>query len=260
MTILSWNIIRQCLWLGLFVLCGCIRPTPPVAPQPVQSPSELLARLDAVNNRYQTLQTSATIRIVTGDDQISASQFLLVQRPDRLRSEIFGPFTTPVLSLAADREQLSVFLPLQKKFQRGSATAANVARFTKLPLRIEDLVGIILVAPPRFSFEQSAVIATIGGDRLDLVAAGGVEQRFTFDAAGHLLQAVYLLSERIQLQVDYNAFDPARDDFPMTMQVTIPERQVVATMTFRESEINKEIPPERFVLKVPAGVKVQPLP
>jgi outer membrane lipoprotein-sorting protein len=40
----------------------------------------------------------------------------------------------------------------------------------------------------------------------------------------------------------------------------MPERQVVATMTFSDSVINVPIPPHNFVLKVPAGMKVQSLP
>jgi len=137
---------------------------------------------------------------------------------------------------------------------------ANIARYTRMPLRIEDLVGMILVAPPRFPFEQSSVAPVAAGDRLDLVATGGVEQRFTFDAAGNLLQAAYLLGERLQLQADYSGFTTGPENFPQRLQVSMPERQVVATMAFSDSVINVPIPPKNFILKVPAGMKVQSLP
>lgn len=256
-----------CKWLqrGLLLLFllffGCARPLPPELPLPSRSESQLLAQLDAVTSRYQSLQSSARIEVATGSETFAASQVLLVQRPAQLRSEIlFGPFATPVLSLSADQDQLSVYQPLKGTFAQGRASVANIARFTRLPLRVEDLVGMILVAPPRFPFEQSLVSRVAGGDRLVLVAAGGVEQRFTFDAAGNLLQAAYLLGERLQLQADYSGFDGRSKDFPQKLQVSMPERQVVATMTFSDSVINVPIPPENFILKIPDGIKVQSLP
>lgn len=252
-------VARHAALLLLFCVCGCARPAPPsLAPLP--STTELLARLDAVTSRYQTLQASARIRVVTEKENVVASQLLLVQRPDRLRSEVLGPFATPMLSLSADSETLAVHLPLQGTFYRGGASAANVARFTRMPLRVADLVGILLVAPPRFPFAQAAVSRSGSGERLDLSAPGGVEQRFTFDAAGHLLQAAYLIGERLQLQADYGEFDPARADFPAALQVAMPERQVSASIVFREIEVNATIPPARFTLPVPAGFEVKPLP
>jgi hypothetical protein len=207
------------------------------------------------------LQSSARIEVVTARETFAASQVLFVQRPAQLRSEIlFGPFATPVMSLSADQDQLSVYQPLKGTFAQGSASVANIARFTRMPLRVEDLVGMILVAPPRFPFEQSAVSAVAAGDRLVLVAAGGVEQHFTFDPAGNLLQAAYLLADRLQLQADYSGFDARLGGFPQKLQVSMPERQVVATMTFSDSVINVPIPPQHFVLKIPDGIKVQSLP
>ena len=250
------------LQVGFFLfLFGCARPLPPELPLPSRSESQLLAQLDAVTSRYQSLQSSARIEVVTARETFAASQVLFVQRPAQLRSEIlFGPFATPVMSLSADQDQLSVYQPLKGTFAQGSASVANIARFTRMPLRVEDLVGMILVAPPRFPFEQSAVSAVAAGDRLVLVAAGGVEQHFTFDPAGNLLQAAYLLADRLQLQADYSGFDARLGDFPQKLQVSMPERQVVATMTFSDSVINVPISPHHFVLKIPDGIKVQSLP
>lgn len=257
----SRNLLRIGLSLLFLSIFGCARPLPPELPLPSRSESQLRAQLDAVTSRYQSLQSSANIEVVSDSQSFAASQVLFVQRPAQLRSEIlFGPFATPVMSLSADQNQLSVYQPLQGTFFRGSASVANVARFTRLPLRVEDLVGMILVAPPRFPFEKSSVVRVTAGDCLVLVATGGVEQRFTFDVAGNLLQAAYLLGERLQLQADYSGFDARLGDFPRELHVSMPERQVVATMTFSDSVINVPIPPKSFVLKIPAGMKVQSLP
>jgi outer membrane lipoprotein-sorting protein len=253
--------MKMGLSLLLLFLFGCARPLPPELPLPSRNESQLQAHLDMVTSRYQSLQSSARIEVVTGNESFAASQVLFVQRPAQLRSEIlFGPFATPVMSLSADQDQISVYQPLQGTFAQGSASVANIVRYTRMPLRVEDLVGMILVAPPRFPFEKSSVFRIAAGDRLVLVAAGGVEQRFTFDAAGNLLQAAYFLGENLQLQADYSGFDAQAANFPQKLRVSMPERQVVATMTFSDSVINVPIPPHNFVLKVPAGMKVQSLP
>ena len=249
------------LLLLFLLLFGCARPLPPELPLPHRNEKQLLDHLETVTSRYQSLQTSARIEVVTGSETFAASQVLFVQRPAQLRSEILlGPFATPVMSLSVDQDQLSVYRPLQGTFAQGSASVANIARYTRMPLRVEDLVGMILVAPPRFPFEQSYASRVAAGDCLVLVAAGGVEQRFTFDTAGNLLQAAYLLGERLQLQADYSGFDTRSESFPQRLQVSMPERQVVATMIFSDSTINVPIPLHNFILKVPAGMQVQGLP
>lgn len=261
MTLVLFKQIRVGFLLLFGLICGCARPLPPELVLPLRSESQLLAQLEVVTSRYQSLQSSARIEVVTAKETFAASQFLFVQRPAYLRSEIlFGPFATPVMSLSADQEKLSVYQPLQGIFTEGSASVANIVRFTRMPLRVEDLVGIILAAPPHFPFEKSSVSRVIAGDRLDLVAEGGVEQRYTFNAVGNLLQADYLLGERLQLQVNYSGFDAQQEDFPQRVQVSMPERQVVATMTFSESVVNVPIPLKNFILKIPAGIKVQRLP
>lgn len=258
---MSVKLLKMVLPFLVLVVFGCARPVPPELPLPFRNESQLQAQLETVTSRYQSLQSSARIEVVSGSESFTANQVLFVQRPAQLRSEVlFGPFATPVMSLSADQEQLSVYQPLKGTFARGSASVANIARYTKMPLRIEDLVGMILMAPPRFPFERASVVRVAAGDRLVLTAAGGIEQRFTFDAAGNLLQAAYLLEERLQLQADYSGFELGSHDFPRKLQVSMPERQVVATMTFSDSVLNVPIPPHNFILKIPAGMKVQELP
>lgn len=258
----SFNLLRIYALLLSLVIFGCARrPLPSEIALPLRSESQLHAQLEMVTSRYQSLQSSARIEVVADKETFAASQVLFVERPARLRSEIlFGPFATPVMSLSVDQNKLSVYQPLKGTFAEGDASVANIARYTRMPLRVEDLVGMILVAPPRFPYEKSSVSRVAAGDRLDLIAAGGVEQRFTFDADGNLLQAAYFLAERLQLQADYSEFDAQRVDFPMKFHVSMPERQVVATMTFSDSVVNAPIPLKNFILKIPAGMKVQKLP
>lgn len=256
-----FSLLRLTPFLLSLCIFGCTRPQPPELALPLRSANQLLTQLDSTATRFQSLQSSARIEVVTGSESFAASQVLFVQQPTQLRSEIlFGPFATPVMSVSLDQDKISVYQPLQGTFAQGSASVANIARFTRMPLRVEDLVGMILVAPPRFPFERSAVSRVAKGDRLDLVTAGGVEQRFTFDGSGNLLQAAYLLGDRLQLLADYSGFAPRYGDFPQRLHIEMPERQVVATMTFSDSVVNVPIPAKTFMIKIPDGMKVQSLP
>ena len=168
MTSLSIRVLHGGILFLLVFVAGCVRPLPPetVLPLPLKSASELRNQLDIVSRRYQSLQSSARITVVTDKENFVASQVLFVQRPAQLRSEILlGPFATPVMSLSVDQGTLSVYQPLKGVFSAGRASVANIARFTRMPLRVEDLVGMILVAPPRFPFEQSSVLQLPAGDR-----------------------------------------------------------------------------------------------
>lgn len=257
------RLVRQIAFLLLILpFGGCIHaPRLSETALPLKSASELQAQLEGVIHRYHSLQTSAKMEVVTEKETYVASQLLFVQRPAQLRSEIlFGPFATPVLSLTVDKEKLSVYQPLQGKFSEGNASVANISRFTRMPLRIEDLVGMILLSPPQFPFEEISASRVGAGDLLVLVADGGVEQHFTFDDSGNLLQAAYFLAGRLQLQADYADFDMQQDNFPQQLKIAMPERQVSAAMTFSDSMVNKPIPSKNFSLKVPPGIKVQRLP
>lgn len=263
MTSLSIRVLQGGILFLLVFVAGCVRPLPPETVLPARSVGELRNQLDIVSRRYQSLQSSARITVVTDKENFTATQVLFIHRPAQLRSEILlGPFATPVMSLSVDQGKLTVYQPLKGVFLEGKASVANIARFTRMPLRVEDLVGMILVAPPRFPFEQSSVSQlTAGDDRLNLVAGGGgVEQRFTFDPAGNLLQAAYFLEDRLQLQADYSGFDALQGNFPNSLKVSMPERQIVATMTFSESVINESIPSDKFMIRIPEGIQVQGLP
>lgn len=247
----------------LLLAAGCAPTvTPTVKPVlPTLSVTELTERLDAASQRFFSVRGEARVKMASAGQNLTVSQVLLAQRPDRLRSEAMSPFGLPMMIMVADGRDLSVYLPTQGAFYRGEATVANVARFTRLPFRLDDLVGLLLYSVPRFPFQDSTVAMTETGYLLELTGGEGVVQRFGFDADGRLNQAAYLIDGQLRMQVDYADFDPAQQDFPRSLQLAVPDREVAVSIAFSaDTASNVELPRERFVLNPPPGVEPQPLP
>lgn len=252
--------ILLCLLVALPALSGCLR-RPVAVPPPVKPVEELAGYLAAAAERFQSLRGEARLRLESGEQNLSVTQVLLVQRPGSLRSETLNPlgFGSSLMVVAADGERLAVSIPTQGAFYQGESSPANLARFTQLPLRLEDLVGILLSDVPRFPFTHAVATVADGRDRLDLSSEGGVRQLFSFDSAGRLVEAALLIEDETRLRIAYGEFG-AVDAFPRTMTLTMPPRKVEVTLRFTDVTVNQLIPPEKFKLSPPKGVKVQSLP
>lgn len=248
-------------WVALVLFLGaCAAPRPSSPPSTLPDSAELLRRLADYEVRFAAMQGLAKMRIATAEKTLSFNQVLLVQKPDLLRCEVLSPFGSALLSLASDGETISVAVPGEQRFYRGPASAANVARFTQVPLRPADLVGILLWSLPRFPWQAAAVRRDGASELLVLSGEGGVVQEFTFDEAGRLVRGRYLVADEPRMQVEYREFTADRHDFPRRVELSFPSRQLTATLAILELDGLEPVPGERFSLRPPPGVDVTPLP
>jgi len=83
----------------------------------------------------------------------------VLEEPDRLRTEIMTGFGQLLLQLTSDGEVLSAFshTTVPGRFFRGSASAKNLALFTRIPLPAIDMVRLQLYDPPLIDFQRSEV-------------------------------------------------------------------------------------------------------
>ncbi len=236
----------------------------PKVPSPALSPvatGELLQRVKTCGTAIETVRGLAKVRLTSKERTLSASQVLLAAFPDRLRAESLSPFGSPLLVLASDGQDLDVLLPGEGRFLHGPASADNLRRFTRLPLRLEDLVGLLLYRPPLLSWRE--VRGGSGeGDRYRLFLDGpeGRRQVFTFDAALELTGAAYYNGADLLLEVDYSDFTPNKPQYPRQVALHLPAYGVEATIRFSEVALNAEIPAETFRLQPPPGAKIEELP
>lgn len=247
------------LMIGLLTACAPLPAPPP--PLPAGMARRLMARLDADARAFPSLRGLAKVRVHRGDRSFSASQVLLAQKPDRLRTEVLSPFGQPMLLMATDGRELEIQVPTEGRFYRGEATPAHLQRFTRLPLGVNELVHFLLYQVPLVGRDAAQVTAVPGGlYRLRLQGKGGVRQELFFDTQLHLLRTAYYREGKLLLRVHYGRFSGGAHPFPAAIDLEMPPEKTRASLEFSEVQTNVTIPASRFVLTPPAGAKILPLP
>jgi hypothetical protein len=220
----------------------------------------LLARIEAQAGAFNSLSSLAKVRISHPERNINANQVLFVQKPDRFRAEVLSPFGNPLLMTAANGRQLDAYIPGKGTFYRGDPDLENLQRFIPIPLRLTDLVHIILYDPLMIDFQVRQAALAEPGYRLDLLADNGVRQALLFDDRLRLLHTGYFVDDELQFQIEYHDFTDSVPAFPQSIEINMPLYRTAVSLSFREPEINPEIPEKRFSLTPPDGVIVQPFP
>lgn len=210
----------------------------------------------ATSRRHDTLQGIAKVRVETAGRNVSGTQVLLVERPDRLRAETLSPFGTPLLVMAADGVDLGVWLPGENLYYGGPATPENLSRFTRLPLHVADLVDILLARPPVIAHHQlTTFLLPAGGWRIELVA-GSRSQHLLFDGNRRLREVRYLRGEDLQMHLVYADIGPEPQALPRRIDLEVPGQGVRASLSFTELSTDRPPQPGTFKLAVPAGAAV----
>lgn len=242
--------------LAVAALAGCAtRSALPAAPAPTALPSAatLAAALDARRAALQSLRAWARLSYDSPEGARHAKQLLVVERPNRLRLEIFSPFgavfvlTTTDGRLAAwDRGEATVY--------RGVASAENLDRYAQVDLPVPTAVDLLLATPPLTG--TGGVVSADGASiKLWQETSGGVCA--TWFAAGSLEP------QRVEHQApdgsvllrtsydDWTAVDALR--VPTTLTIELPDTQRRIGIALSEIEVNPPLPSSVFALATPAG-------
>jgi len=141
---------------GMLLLGGCaaFRPAPAPSPVPSVSPppsdvpsaAELAHGIETRRRALTSLRGLARIVYKDAQDKGTAKQAIAVAAPDRFRWELFSPIGVAAL-VTSDGKVLSTYFPSEKVLYRGSATPENVARFTRVLLSPQEIVGLLLGTP-----------------------------------------------------------------------------------------------------------------
>lgn len=246
------------LCLPLLVLSGCatLPVSQPGTPAAGEIGRTLLAEWLQRSAQPQSVQGVAKVRVQTPQRTLNGTQVIVAGAPDQLRAETLSPFGTPLLVLAANGTQLAVLLPGDNLFYHGQATPENLGRFTRLPLRLADLVGILLSRPPLLTYQQLDAFALAeGGWRIEL-AAGQRRQLLHFDAALRLVEVHYLTAGVLQLQLVYGDYAESGDNLPRRIELKLPLQQTQASLFFNELEADRQLLPALFTLEPPPGATI----
>ena len=248
--------MRWLFFLLLFVVSGCIRTAPPVWVE-IPTVSQLLSRLATGANRYTSLDGAAAVSLTQADKYMSSQQFLLLQKPDRLRTDVLTGFGQLILQLTSDGEELSVFLntTVPGRFLRGPASKENISRFIRVPLAVDDFLSLLLYSPPIIAHYDSSIAIVDGLLQLTL-HAGSREQQLFFNQQLQVVGSQYFSTGKKYLTVDYNKFS-ATSGFPHTIVIELPPEETMIKVKFTELVLNEKIETEKFHLSKPNNIKLE---
>lgn len=209
--------------------------------------------------RTRSIEGVAKVRVQTPERSVSGTQVLLADMPDRLRAETLSPFGTPLLVLTVNETELTVLVTGDNRVFRGRPSVENLGRFTRLPLRVVDLVGILLSRPPLIAYRDLQVFQLDDGGWQLALTADQRRQELRFDRLRRLAAVNYLYDGALQLHLTYGEFDGAAPSVPKRMELELPVAQIQAELVFRELATNRQFEPALFRLTPPTGALITDL-
>jgi outer membrane lipoprotein-sorting protein len=247
---------RSALLLALTLLSACTATRPQGPPLPDLSAADLQALIESRRGALRSLRSEATISVTSPRGSVSAQQLLAVERPDRLRAEIFSPFGT-VLALVVGDGELAAYVREENRVYRGQASPRNLERWSGLSLSPADVVDLLLGTPPQRDVLSAAASSEPATGRLRL--------RQQLDEGA---QVVYFAGET-PLPVEIHEVD---DEGVVTFRVSLadfrdvggialathlilesPAVEQTAEIALKDPEVNPELPAQIFELSTPPG-------
>lgn len=247
--------------LAALLAFGCRTPLPAVAPLSPDDPrpGALLEALVEQASRVRAVRGTARVSIEGQRGSAFAKQIVLMQRPAKLRVEVMGLLNQRVAVLATDGDRYQLYRA-ESGLESGDVRPSVLFEVAGLPLPPREAVALILGGPrpgPDGWHPGPAAILAEGGIRVQL--AGDAEQArrsFEFDAEGNLrrYQVQAPGTGDLLLDVRYEDVRTVVDtDFAHSIGLDFPTLGTSAQVSFREIELNPELPAALFRLELPAS-------
>ena len=243
---------------GLFSCAPAVRP-PLVVPE--ASPDELLGVLAGNAASFTSLKGIARISFhEQGKKNIKGKQILLLEKPNRVRSEILGLFGQSAAVAVVNGESVSVLVPREGVLYQGEASVHNLQRILRIPLKIKDLVNFILYQVPVIEYQTSSVeVLPGGGFRLLLKGEGELLEELVFNAEQQLVEGRFQKGTEEILRLAYGNFSEGKNPFPHHQILDLPGSGIEARVEFISLETNVELDEKLFRLEKPEGFQIRQL-
>lgn len=245
----------------VLLLCAaaCASPVPP-QPLPPDDPQPVLLLQEWFGRASQRTGLRGLARLAVdrqeGDVHLRGKQLILLERPAKMRVEVLGFLNQSLAVLVTDGEQYEVYRAENQAYESGEVGANWLWNEAGIALSPEEAVAVLLGAPVG---ETSLVPARADRDhhgrtRIELVDAGGVaRQRVTFDAAGRLYGIeLFDGAEDALWSAQFREYrDVEGSPFAHAIQLDVAAGLTHAEISFRDIELNPDLPSELFELRPP---------
>ncbi|MDH3211865.1 MAG: outer membrane lipoprotein-sorting protein [Myxococcales bacterium] len=242
-------------WLLLASACRSVVPAAPLPPDDPR-PDAFLARWADLAEQRRALRGIARVAVDADAVQFRGKQVLVVERPARLRVEILGFLGQTLAVLVTDGDRFELFRAGDGGFESGAVHPGLLWEVAHLALTPEQAVDLLLGVPmPGAALRViGAERAAGGGIRIDLADAGGaVRRRVVFDAEARLRDVEAREADGREIWRarfdDYELVGGA--PFAHKISIDVRAGNTRAEISFRDVEINPELPDGVFVLRQP---------
>src|SRR5258708_25647326 len=127
-------------------------PSPPEldsGQQPVAgwTAEKLVGSLAQRDQQFQSLRSLASVHYRGPEGSQGFQEAVLVQRPDKARLETLT-LLGAILIVTVNADQIAGLHPREGVFVRGKSSEANLFRYTRIPLELQELTRLLLGLPP----------------------------------------------------------------------------------------------------------------
>ncbi|UCE86137.1 MAG: DUF4292 domain-containing protein [Deltaproteobacteria bacterium] len=251
--------VRCVAALAILVATGCRTLAPPAAPAVALRPEALFDALMQQSEARRSLRGLARVAVDGPAGSGRGKQVLVAARPGRLRVEFLGFLNQTVALFATDGSRYDLFQAEERFHRSGPVHAGLLFESVQVDLSPEEAVSVLLGDPgPLLGLALApaprAADPEVG---IELVDAGGAIRRvLRFDAAARLRRAeARTASGATAWIVQFEDYRDVGDvAFAHTIELEVPASATRARLGFREVELNPDLPPDIFELRLPAGV------
>jgi Domain of unknown function (DUF4292) len=246
------------LALGLGA-AGCHPRRPP--PDLSLEPSALLGEVRAAQAKVHSVQGRARVSVESPRGGGATEQFLVAEKPARLRVEVYDFFGNLSAALTVDGDALSLYDGRERVFYRGPATPENVARLVPVAISPAELATLLCGSAPLIDGEATSAEPGDGTVWLT-VRDGPLQQRLEIGPGATILSSRLSRldgpSPRPTGLATTFSVHRSRAGARLPTDTTAREAGagVSLSLTWRELTVNGAVDPALFRLAPPRGARV----
>ncbi len=251
--------LRAALIVGISVAAGCTaaRPGSLGAPATLPSAAELESQLAARHDAVHSVRALAHLRYRDPEQSGTAREAILVERPDRLRVEVFSLLGS-VFLVTTNAGAITVYARQDNTVYRGAASPENLARYARVGLPVSDLIDLVLATPaPRPADQDRVSFDTVRG-AVRLVRTLADRQQSVWFSPASLPVAVEERGADGQLawQATFGAYED-HGGVPIATQlnVELPRWSRSLELALRDVDVNPPLDSALFAFHTPPGSK-----
>jgi hypothetical protein len=244
------------IFLGAIGCATVVPPAPQDTTPKVWQPGELAKAITERQEQFRSLRALARVSYSGPNGKNGFQEAILVERPDRLRLETIT-YLGAVLIVTVNDKEIAGYHPREGVFVRGDRSRENLARYTQIPLELDEITKLLLGLPP-----VDGAVSAQDGNTVEFSPKRGGKDVVTF--ASHLAAPTQWQrlspSGKVEMSAEFADYsETATGFFPLKVvfETQTPKRRL--EIRYQEPELNASLPANLFSQQKPANVKELPI-